>query len=322
MTIPTLRTTALRVEYPARAGTAVPVRGVSLSVQAHECLGVVGESGSGKSQLFLALMGLLPRDANVGGSAQFQGEEILRLAPSDLNRIRGSKLAMIFQDPMMSLTPHLRIETQLAEVLVQHQGASWKEAKRAALRALERVRMPDPRRCSRQYPHELSGGMRQRVMIGMSLLCNPALVIADEPTSALDVTVQGRILELLRELRAETGISIVLVSHDLGAVATLADRIAVMYAGRVVESAPAAALVRGARHPYSALLMQCVPDLRAARTEHMPFIPGQAPGAAEPEQGCAFAPRCPRSTERCSFERPRLVDLDAVSQVACHYPLS
>jgi oligopeptide/dipeptide ABC transporter ATP-binding protein len=182
--------------------------------------------------------------------------------------------------------------------------------------------LPDPKRCLGQYPHELSGGMRQRVMIGMSLLCDPALVIADEPTSALDVTVQARILELLRELRAETGISIVLVSHDLGVVAALADRIAVMYGGRVVESAPAATLIRGARHPYSSMLMQCVPDIRSDRSGPMPFIPGQAPGASEPERGCAFAPRCSRATERCSIERPQLTGLDAESQVACHHPLS
>ena len=318
---PTLRTQALRVDYPAPGGTAAAVRGVSLSVGAHECLGVVGESGSGKTQLFLAVMGLLPGAARVAGSVSFEGEEILGLAPDDLNRIRGSRLTMVFQDPMMSLTPHLKIGVQLAEVLVHHRGASWRDAKRTAVQALDRVRIPDPQRRLEQYPHELSGGMRQRVMIGMSLLCEPALVIADEPTSALDVTVQAQILDLLRDLRAETGNSIVLISHDLGVVASLADRVAVMYAGRVVESAPAVELMRSARHPYSALLMQCVPDLRRARTERMAFLAGQAPGAAGPERGCAFAPRCPRSTERCAQERPALVDVSAASQVACHHPL-
>ena len=241
----TLSTRALRVDYPIFGGTAAAVRGVSLSVGAHECLGVVGESGSGKTQLFMAVMGLLPSGAQVSGSALFQDGEILGLPPDQLNRIRGSKLAMVFQDPMTSLTPHLKIGMQLAEILVHHRGLSWRDAERAALSALDRVHIPDPRRRLKQYPHELSGGMRQRVMIGMSLLCEPALVIADEPTSALDVTVQARILELLRELRTQTGISIVLISHDLAVVASLADRIAVMYAGRVVESAPAAELLRG-----------------------------------------------------------------------------
>jgi oligopeptide transport system ATP-binding protein len=319
---PTLETKLLRVDYPASGVTAAAVRGVSLSVRAHECLGVVGESGAGKTQLFLAVMGLLSRAAQVAGSALFQGREILGVPPDDLNRIRGSKLAMVFQDPMTALTPHLTIGVQLGEVLVCHRGASWPDAERMALRALDQVRIPDPKRRLGQYPHELSGGMRQRVMIAMSLLCEPALVIADEPTSALDVTVQARILELLRDLRGETGISVVLISHDLGVVATLADRVAVMYAGRVVESAPTADLMRGARHPYSALLLQCVPDLRRPRTERMPFVAGQAPGAASPERGCAFAPRCPRSTERCTHERPPLIDVDAASEVACHHPLT
>jgi oligopeptide transport system ATP-binding protein len=318
---PTLKTQEVRVDYPIPGGTAAAVRGVSLSVSAQECLGVVGESGSGKTQLFLAVMGLLSSGAQITGSAQFEGEEILGLAPQELNRIRGSKLTMVFQDPMMSLTPHLKIGVQLAEVLVHHRGASWRDAERTALQALDRVRIPDPRRRLQQYPHELSGGMRQRVMIGMSLLCEPSLVIADEPTSALDVTVQAQILDLLRDVRAGTGFSIVLISHDLGVVASLADRVAVMYAGRIVESAPTAELMRDARHPYSALLMQCVSDLRRPRTDRMPFLAGQAPGAAEPERGCAFAPRCPRSTERCTHERPALEDVNATSQVACHYPL-
>jgi oligopeptide transport system ATP-binding protein len=319
--LPTLRTHALEVGYPIPGGTAASVRGVSLAVGAHECLGVVGESGSGKTQLFMAVMGLLPSGARVTGSALFQNEEILGLPPDKLNRIRGSKLAMVFQDPMTSLTPHLKIGLQLAEILVHHRGVSWRDAEHAALRALDRVRIPDPQRRLEQYPHQLSGGMRQRVMIAMSLLCEPALVIADEPTSALDVSVQARILELLRELRAETGISIVLISHDLAVVASLADRVVVMYAGRVVESAPTEDLMRRPRHPYSGLLTQCVPDLRRARTDRMPFVAGQAPGAADPDRGCAFAPRCPRATERCIYERPALVDVGSRAEVACHHPL-
>jgi oligopeptide transport system ATP-binding protein len=318
---PTLATEALHVDYPMPEGMAAAVRGVSFSVGARECVGVVGESGSGKTQLFLAVMGLLPGSARISGSARFEGAEILGLAPPDLNRIRGSKLTMVFQDPMMSLTPHLKIGVQLAEVLVHHRGLSWQDAARTALHALDRVRIPDPKRRLQQYPHELSGGMRQRVMIGMSLLCEPSLVIADEPTSALDVTVQAQILDLLREVRAGTGISIVLISHDLGVVASLADRVAVMYAGRIVESAPTAHLTRDARHPYTSLLMQCVSDLDRARTDRMPFLAGQAPGAAEPERGCAFAPRCPRSTERCVLERRTLENVDDMSQVACHHPL-
>jgi oligopeptide transport system ATP-binding protein len=317
----TLRTRELRVDYALSEGTAAAVRGVSLRVGAHECLGVVGESGSGKTQLFLAVMGLLPAGARIAGSVSFEGKEILGLTPDELNRIRGSRLAMVFQDPMMSLTPHLKIGVQLAEVLVHHRGLSWRDAKCAALEALDRVRIPDPQRRIEQYPHELSGGMRQRVMIGMSLLCEPSLMIADEPTSALDVTVQARILDLLRDLKAETGISVVLISHDLGVVATLADRVAVMYAGRVVESAPAAELMRTARHPYTALLMQCVPELHGERVHRMPFLAGQAPAAGAPERGCAFAPRCHRSTERCIQERPALVDVNAVAQVACLHPL-
>jgi oligopeptide transport system ATP-binding protein len=319
--LPTLRIHALGVGYPIAGGTVAAVRGVSLTVGAHECLGVVGESGSGKTQLFMAVMGLLPGGAHVTGSALFQDEEILGLPLDELNRIRGSKLAMVFQDPMTSLTPHLKIGVQLAEILVHHRGVSWRDAESAALRALDRVHIPDPQRRLKQYPHQLSGGMCQRVMIAMSLLCEPALVIADEPTSALDVSVQARILELLRDLRAETGISIVLISHDLAVVASLADRVAVMYAGRVVESAPTEDLMRKPLHPYSSLLIQCVPDLRRPRAERMPFVPGQAPGAGEPDRGCAFAPRCPRSTERCASERPALVNVGSGAEVACHHPL-
>ena len=252
--LPTLRIHALGVGYPIAGGTVAAVRGVSLTVGANECLGVVGESGSGKTQLFMAVMGLLPGGAQVAGSALFQDEEILGLPLDELNRIRGSKLAMVFQDPMTSLTPHLKIGVQLGEILVHHRGVSWRDAESAALRALDRVHIPDPQRRLKQYPHQLSGGMRQRVMIAMSLLCEPALVIADEPTSALDVSVQARILELLRDLRAETGISIVLISHDLAVVASLADRVVVMYAGRVVESAPTEDLMRKPLHPYSSLL--------------------------------------------------------------------
>ena len=277
---PTLAIDALRVGFDSDGGTIAAVREVSLNVEPAECVGLVGESGSGKTQLCMAAMGLLPRGAQVSGSVRFEGREILAASPRDLNRIRGSKLTMIFQDPMTSLTPHLKIGVQLAEVLVIHAQMSWRDAERAALEALERVRVPEPARRLRQYPHELSGGMRQRVMIGMSLLCDPALLIADEPTTALDVTVQAQIIDVLRTMRAESRMAIVLVSHDLGVVAGLADRILVMYAGRVVESASAALLLRHAEHPYTAALLKCVPSLLGPRLERMASIPGSPPAAA------------------------------------------
>jgi oligopeptide transport system ATP-binding protein len=320
--MPTLCIENLQVTYALAGGPVSAVRDVSLTVASRECLGIVGESGSGKTQVFMAAMGLLAGNARARGSVRFEGREILGLSPKTLNRIRGSDLTMIFQDPMSSLTPHLKIGVQLAEVLVSHRGVSWRDAMRAARFILERVRVSEPQRRLQQYPHELSGGMRQRVMIGMSLLCEPKLLIADEPTSALDVTVQAQIMEVLRAVRLEAAMGMVLISHDLGVVAGLADRIIVMYAGRVVEDAPAGDLLQRPHHPYTALLLQCVPNLRTARLERMPCLPGQALGAGVRERGCAFAPRCPRATEQCRSEQPPLRSLHQSAQVACHHPLS
>jgi oligopeptide transport system ATP-binding protein len=294
-----------------------------MAVQAGECVGIVGESGSGKTQMFLAAMGLLARGARTGGSVQFEGAEILGMTGAELNRIRGSKLGMVFQDPMTSLTPHLRIGTQLAEVLVSHRSCSWRDAEQAALRMLERVRVPEPRRRMRQYPHELSGGMRQRVMIGMSLLCEPSLLIADEPTTALDVTVQAHIIDLLRAMREELRMAVVLISHDFGVVAGFADRIVVMYGGRVVESGSSRHILRSAGHPYTAGLLACVPDLNGPKLTRMPSLAGQAPDPADIELGCAFASRCARAAERCHAQRPLLREhLAEAHQVACHFPIS
>jgi oligopeptide transport system ATP-binding protein len=320
---PALAIDNLSVRYANQHGAIAAVREASLTVLPAECVGIVGESGSGKTQTFMAVMGLLSNGARVAGSVRFEGREILGSSASELNRVRGSKLTMIFQDPMTSLTPHLKVGIQLAEVLVNHSHVSWREAERAALRALERVRVPEARRRLRQYPHELSGGMRQRVMIGMSLLCEPKLLIADEPTTALDVTVQAQIMDILRAMRAESRMAIVLISHDLGLVAGLADRIIVMYGGRVVESAGAADILGRAVHPYTAELLKCVPDLKRPRLERMPSLAGQAPSASSAEAGCAFAPRCPLAGERCRWERPVLRHIGGTAhQAACHYPLS
>jgi len=334
MTQSTLRVEGLSVRFTQRSANITAVRDVSLDVTSRECVGIVGESGSGKTQVFMAVMGLLAANAAADGRVRFEGEDILGAQPAALNRIRGSKLAMIFQDPMTSLTPHLKIGTQLAEVLVRHAGSSWSGARIAARRMLERVGIAEPSRRLEQYPHELSGGLRQRVMIGMSLLCEPALVIADEPTTALDVTVQAQIIDLLHAMRAEVGMALVLISHDLGVVAGLADRIVVMYAGRIVESAGTADLFRQAQHPYTAELLKCIPSLSGPRLERLPTLPGQPPRPGDALEGCAFAPRCPRAAERCRTERPILekagpgVDGGDASQprvarsVACHFPLS
>jgi oligopeptide transport system ATP-binding protein len=319
----------LNVEFAHRNVTIEAVRQVSLSVSARECVGIVGESGSGKTQVFMAAMGLLPVNAAARGRVRFEDEDLLGSPPARLNRIRGSKLTMIFQDPMTSLTPHLTVGTQLAEVLVCHGGSSWSGARIAARRMLERVRVPEPQRRMNQYPHELSGGLRQRVIIGMSLLCEPALVIADEPTTALDVTVQAQIIDLLRGMREELGMALVLISHDLGVVAGLADRILVMYAGRIVESGTSEDIFGRALHPYTAELLKCVPSLSGPRLERLPTIAGQPPRPGENFEGCAFAPRCPRAAQRCRVERPSLEGMgndegargDAPRRVACHFPL-
>ena len=319
--VPTLSVDELTIRFAHRTGTLEAVAGASLHVEPRECLGVVGESGSGKTQLFLAAMGLLSGRAEVSGSVRFQGEELLGATAAALNRVRGSKLTMIFQDPMTSLTPHLRIGTQLAEVLVCHSGFSWTEARDAAGRMLEQVRIPDPQRRLRQYPYELSGGMRQRVMLAMSLLCKPDLLIADEPTTALDVTLQAQIMELLRAARGEAGMALVLISHDPAVIAGLADRILVMYAGRIIENAAADELLRQPRHPYTAELLKCVPSLSGPRLARMPTLAGQPPRPGEVLQACAFAPRCPRVADRCRVERPVLTGASN-RQVACHFPLS
>jgi oligopeptide transport system ATP-binding protein len=321
MNDPVLRIDGLSVGYGRRNARLEVVQQVSLAVDSRECVGVVGESGSGKTQVFMAAMGLLSESAEVSGSVRFAGSELLRAGMSSLNRVRGSKLTMIFQDPMTSLTPHLPIGTQLAEVLVCHAGMSWREAWLHARGMLERVHVPEPERRLRQYPHELSGGMRQRVMIGMSLLCEPLLLIADEPTSALDVTIQAQIIDLLRAIRAELDMALVLISHDFGVVAGLADRIIVMYAGRVVEVAGAKDLLTHPRHPYTAELLKCIPTLSGPRLTRLPTLIGQPPRPGEVLEGCAFAPRCPRAVERCRGERPPL-ESSTGYQIACHFPLS
>jgi oligopeptide transport system ATP-binding protein len=317
----TLSVERLRVSFSHRTGSIEAVDGVSLEIAPSECVGLVGESGSGKTQIFMAAMGLLPGNAQVSGSVRFEGNELLAVDERTLNRVRGSKLAMIFQDPMTSLTPHLRIGTQLAEVMVAHLGVSWKEARSFAGRMLERLHVPEPQRRLKQYPHELSGGMRQRVMIAMSLLCEPSLVIADEPTTALDVTIQAQIIELLRTVRGEFGMALVLISHDLAVVAGLADRILVMYAGSVVENALAAELFRHPRHPYTAELLKCMPSVSGPRLARLPTLAGQPPRPGEILEACPFAPRCSRAADRCRNERPQLSG-SAVSQVACHFPLT
>jgi oligopeptide transport system ATP-binding protein len=328
--VPALRIEDLSVEFTQRGARICAVRQVSMEVAPRECVGIVGESGSGKTQVFMAAMGLNAGQAAVEGRVRFEDAEILGAAPSELNRVRGSKLTMIFQDPMTSLTPHLKIGVQLAEVLVCHAGKSWSEARAAARRMLERVRVPEAARRLTQYPHELSGGLRQRVMIGMSLMCEPTLVIADEPTTALDVTVQAQIIDLLRSLRAEAAMALVLISHDLAVVAGLADRILVMYAGRIVESGGAGALFGRALHPYTAELLKCIPSITGPRLARLPTLAGQPPRPGEAFVGCAFAPRCPRAAQRCRTERPLLQDVAgggaepnaAVRRVACHFPLS
>ena len=310
----------LSVSFRQRRMRIDAVREVSLQIARGECLALVGESGSGKTQLFQAAMQLLPENGAAEGRVIFQGMDLIEADAATLNRVRGSKIAMIFQDPMTSLTPHLPIGTQLAEVLVQHAGMSWREAWSSAQRMLERMQINEPQRRLKQYPHELSGGMRQRVVIGMSLMCEPSLLIADEPTASLDVTVQGQIMEVLRAMRLELQMALVLISHDLAIVAGIADRVAVMYAGRIVESGAASEVLYRPLHPYTAELLRCIPQMSGPVPARMATLAGQPPRPEDPQPACAFAPRCPRAAPRCRAERPQLRALGRGS-AACHFPI-
>jgi oligopeptide/dipeptide ABC transporter ATP-binding protein len=309
----------LTVEYATPRGTVRAVRGVSLDVRRGECLAVVGESGSGKSQLFLGSFGLLAARGSAGGSVRFDGEELLGPDPAPLRSVLGTRVALVFQDPMNALTPHLTIGRQLTEVVRDRGLLDGPQAQARSLEALRAVRMPDPEVRLRQYPHELSGGQRQRAAIAMGLMTNPQLLVADEPTTALDVTVQAQVLEVLREAR-DRGLALVLITHDLGVVAQLADRVAVMYAGRIVESAPVRELFAAPAHPYTAALLGSVPRLDTPVTARLAGIEGQPPHPGEEQPGCAFAPRCDAAVERCRNLRPTLARDASERSWACHLP--
>ena len=295
----------LHVRFQTDGGLVYAVNGISFHVERGETLGIVGESGSGKSAASLAIMGLLGPNAVVPrGTVTFAGQSLLGLPAAERRKLRGARMAMIFQDPMTSLNPYLRISRQLTEVLEVHKGLSDKEALRRAIAMLERVGLPDASRRVSAWPHELSGGMRQRVMIAMSLLCEPELLIADEPTTALDVTIQAQILELLKTLQRDLGMAVVLVTHDLGVVAGTTDRVLVMYGGLGMEQRRTADLFADPRHPYTRGLLRSVPRLDTPRGEPLRAIPGAPPILAAAPVACPFAPRCEQVMDRCRASLP------------------
>jgi peptide/nickel transport system ATP-binding protein len=324
---PLLRVENLKTHFHTRDGIVRAVDGVSFDVMPGETLAVVGESGCGKSVTAMSILRLLPMPPAriAGGRIEFDGRNLLELSEPEMRKVRGNAISMIFQEPMTSLNPVLTIGRQIAEALVLHRGMSEKAAMTRAAEMLRKVHIPEAERRLTQYPHELSGGMRQRVMIAMALACGPRLLIADEPTTALDVTIQAQILELMLELREETGASVILITHDLGVVAEVAHRVVVMYAGRKVEEAPIEELFAAPRHPYTRGLLGSMPHLGDSVNEtgkRLVEIPGMVPSLRDPPPGCLFAPRCPNATERCNREAPPL-ELHAPKHwAACWNPVA
>src|SRR2546428_10962413 len=310
----------LRTYFETEDGTVKAVDGISFELKRGETLGIVGESGSGKSVTNLSIIRLIPEPQGkiVSGQILFNGEDILSLPREELRKIRGRKIAMIFQDPMTSLNPFMRISRQLMEITRLHLGYSKEQAYRHAIEMLELVGIPDARERVDSYPHEFSGGMRQRVMIAMALSCRPELLIADEPTTALDVTIQAQILELIMTLKSETGTSVILITHDLGVVAGMTDHIIVMYAGKVFEQAPTAELFACPGNPYTKGLLRSVPD-PTVEQEQLYQIPGLPPDLANLPAGCPFAPRCDRVEDICRREFPPFVELKAAHYSLCHF---
>ncbi len=306
----------LRTSFATDDGTVTAVDGVSFEVDAGRTLAVVGESGCGKSVTSLSVMGLVAAPGQVAGSIRFEGRELVGLRDRDWQDLRGNGMAMIFQEPMTSLNPAFTVGEQIAEGLVRHRGLSRAQALSRALEMLRRVRIPAPEQRAREHPHQLSGGMRQRVMIAIALACEPRLLIADEPTTALDVTIQAQILDLLRALQRDTSTAIILVTHDLGVVAEMADEVAVMYAGRIVERAPVRELFRRPEHPYTVGLLGAIPRLHGDQAR-LASIEGQVPSPLRRQPGCRFAARCPFVQARCRSEEPALAAVHEAHAVAC-----
>ncbi|HEY8527230.1 MAG TPA: ABC transporter ATP-binding protein [Acidimicrobiales bacterium] len=312
----------LATHFVTPRGLVRAVDGVSFSLERGKTLGLVGESGCGKSVLSRSIMGLLPSNVERHGSVEFEGQRLDQLGPAELRSFWGTQIAMVFQDPMTSLNPVMRIGRQITEPLRFHFDMDRGQAEKIALSLLESVNIPEPARRLRQYPHELSGGMRQRVVIAIALACGPKLLFADEPTTALDVTVQAQILELLRTQQRERDMAMVLVTHDLGVVAGHTDEVAVMYAGQIVEQAPTRTLFSSMRMPYTAALLQSIPRLTNASHTRLNVIAGRPPDLLDPPPGCRFAPRCPYAQDRCREEQPPLIEADEPGHLyRCWYPV-
>ncbi|MFF3936510.1 ABC transporter ATP-binding protein [Streptomyces phaeofaciens] len=310
----------LQVEFRTRDGIAKAVNGVSYAVDAGETLAVLGESGSGKSVTAQAVMGILdiPPGRITGGEILFQGRDLLKLKEDERRKVRGAEMAMIFQDALSSLNPVLSVGDQLGEMFTVHRGMSRKDARTKAVELMDHVRIPAARERVKDYPHQFSGGMRQRIMIAMALALEPALIIADEPTTALDVTVQAQVMDLLAELQREYHMGLILITHDLGVVADVADRIAVMYAGRIVESAPVHDIYKAPAHPYTRGLLDSIPRLDQ-KGQELYAIKGLPPNLMNIPPGCAFNPRCPMAQDVCRTDVPPLYEVSDERRSACHF---
>ena len=312
----------LHITFDTKRGPLQAVRGVSLSIRKGESVGIVGESGSGKTVMSRAAMGLLRgRKVHRTGSVKIEGEELLTLSNEQIRNFWGLRIAMIFQDPMTALNPVRKVGSQFSESLVKRLNMSKDDAAKRTLELLALVKMPEPEKAVQKYPHQLSGGMRQRVMIAMAIACDPELLFADEPTTALDVTVQAQVLELLSELRERLGMAMVIVTHDLGVVAGHTDKIAVMYGGEIVEMASTPDLFAKTKMPYTEALMESIPRLDRKRGDRLPTIPGSPPDPIAARTGCGFAPRCRYATDKCRTEHPELTDAGNGHMYRCFFPL-
>ncbi len=313
-----LEVKSLRTSFFTDDGEVRAVDGVSFSVEPGKLMGIVGESGSGKTVSVLSIMRLLPETARiVGGSVMFDGRDLTKLSEPEMRKVRGARIAMIFQEPMTSLNPVFTVGNQVAEAVRLHQKVARAEARERSIEALRMVGIADPERRIDDYPHQLSGGMRQRVMIAMALACNPRLLIADEPTTALDVTIQAQILDLIRELQSRLGLAVILVTHDLGIVAEYADDVTILYAARVMEQASSAELFRRPLNPYTKGLLESIPGADGTRQHRLQAIPGSIPSPLRPPSGCRFHPRCPMAIQECAEVEPPLQEKVPNHYVAC-----